>query len=220
MPPHGWSVDWDQAPRAILAADPAEDRCPRARSLGSDSQMPFPALQDHQSRSNGAQMVPLGVAASRLAHPSQANADSKARTCQDPKSECAHAGCPFSPSFPRFLGRPTRDADRVHSRQIINSMAEAHGWRWLLPPLSDLCGIAPVTSPQAPVARTRRRRETAALRDFDTAYVNIVLRLAIRDIGHILFVLRSRDQTAFTLNASTILRRQRGLNIIDALPWR
>ena len=46
------------------------------------------------------------------------------------------------------------------------------------------------------------------------------LRFAVRNVGHVLFILRSRDQTALAVDASTILRGQRGLNIIDALPWR
>src|SRR5262249_13252397 len=45
------------------------------------------------------------------------------------------------------------------------------------------------------------------------------LRLATCDIGHILLVLHSRYHTALAFDASAILRRQGGLDIIDPLPW-
>ena len=40
------------------------------------------------------------------------------------------------------------------------------------------------------------------------------------NIGHVLFVLVSGDQTAFAFDASAILRRQEGLYVINALPRR
>ena len=41
-----------------------------------------------------------------------------------------------------------------------------------------------------------------------------------RNIRHVLFIIRSRDQKAFPFNTSAIRRGQDGLHIIDALPRR
>src|SRR6478735_6081355 len=45
------------------------------------------------------------------------------------------------------------------------------------------------------------------------------LRLATCNIGHILFVLRSRHETALAFDPGAILCRQGGLEIVDPLPW-
>jgi hypothetical protein len=43
---------------------------------------------------------------------------------------------------------------------------------------------------------------------------------SVRNIICVLFVFGSGDQTTFSFNASPILRRQEGLYIVNALPWR
>jgi hypothetical protein len=39
-------------------------------------------------------------------------------------------------------------------------------------------------------------------------------------ISHVLFVIDSRDHTAFAFDASTVRCRQEGLYVINTLPWR